>query len=76
MDRTDLPFDIRVPKVSREMIRIRHPNINFQREMDEYTKGIRKVKPKRKTSSCYFDPWKQSTDVKEQLLKKGKIYLW
>ena len=76
MDRADLPFDIRVPKVGREMIRIRHPNINFQREMDEYTKGIRKVKPKRKTSSCYFDPWKQSTDVKEQLLKKGKIYLF
>jgi hypothetical protein len=38
--------------------------------------GLRKEKPKRKMSSCYFDPWKQSLDVIGQLLKKEKIHLF
>lgn len=62
-------------RVSREMIRVRHPNINYRREMEEFRNGLRKEKPKRKTSLCYFDPWKQSDNVIAQLLNKEKIHL-
>jgi hypothetical protein len=74
-NQTDSGLDIsRAVKVSKEMIRIRHPNINYQKEMDDFRNGLRKEKPKRKTSSCYFYPWKQPLEVIGQLLKKGKIH--
>ncbi len=69
-------FDIhKMTRVSRGMIRVRHPNLNYRREMEEFRNGLRKEKPKRKTSSCYFDPWKQSDDVIAQLMNKEKIHL-
>lgn len=71
---TDQRFGIhRVTKVGKEMIRVRHPNPNYKLEMDEFRKGLRTKKPQRKTSSCYFDPWKQKPDVLAALVKKGKI---
>ena len=71
---TDQRFEIhRVIKVGKEMIRVRHPNPNYKREMDEFRKGLRTKKPQRKTSSCYFDPWKQKLEVLAALVKKGKI---
>ena len=36
------------------------------------TRGLRKMKPKRKTS-CYFDPWKQTPQVLASLIRKGII---
>ncbi|MGB7884231.1 MAG: hypothetical protein WBL44_16010, partial [Nitrososphaeraceae archaeon] len=71
---TDQRFEIhRVIKVGKEMIRVCHPNPNYKREMDEFRKGLRTKKPQRKTSSCYFDPWKQKLEVLAALVKKGKI---
>jgi hypothetical protein len=63
----------KVPSVSREMILVRHPNSNYKREMDEFRKGLRREMPKRKTSSCYFDAWKQSPEILGALIKKRKI---
>ena len=65
----------KVPRVSKEIILVRHPNLNYKKEMSEFRKGLRKEKPKRKTSSCYFDPWKQLPEVLGALIKKGKIRL-
>lgn len=73
---TESGFDFsRVTRVSKEMILVRHPNLNYQKEEQDFSKGLRKEKPKRKTSSCYFNPWKQPLDVIGQLIKKGKIHL-
>ena len=63
----------KVPRVSKEIILVQHPNLNYKKEMDEFRKGLRTKKPQRKTSSCYFDPWKQAPEVLGQLIKKGKI---
>jgi hypothetical protein len=65
----------RVTRISHEMIRVRHPNLNYRSEMEDVRNGLRTEKPKRRISSCYFDPWKQSLDVIMPLLNKGKIHL-
>jgi hypothetical protein len=64
--------DFKVAKVGPERVRIHHSNPNYQKEMEQFRRGLRKEKPKKKIS-CTFSPSLLPIDIRIKLHKEGKI---
>jgi hypothetical protein len=43
--------------------------------MEAFKKGLKKEKPRKKTV-CYIDPNMLSPQIRADLHKQGKVYLW
>jgi hypothetical protein len=66
---------IKAIRAGPERIQINHSNPNYQKEMEAFKKGLKKDKPRKKTV-CYIDPNMLSPEIRADLHKQGKVYLW
>jgi hypothetical protein len=63
--------DFKITKIRPERVRIHHSNPNYQKEIEQFRRGLRKEKPKKKIS-CTFSPSLLPIDVRIKLHKEGK----
>jgi len=68
--------DDRATKIGHERIRIHHSNPHYQKELEEYRKGLRKEKPQKKKSCGPFDPSTLPIEVRAKLHNENKVPLW
>jgi hypothetical protein len=74
--RMKINIDDRAIKTRPERIRIHHSNPHYQRELEEYRKGLRKEKPRKKKSCGPFDPSILPVEVRARLHNENIVPLW
>jgi hypothetical protein len=66
----------RAVRTGQERIRIHHSNPNYQKELEEYKKGLRSEKLRKKKSCGPFDPSILPIEVRAKLHNEKKVPLW
>ena len=72
----EINIDDRAIKTRPERIRIHHSNPHYQEEPEEYRKGLRKEKPRKKKSCGPFDPSILPMEVRTRLHNENVVPLW